>query len=58
MTELVPAVPSAVALERDIDAWVDAEVADDPESVPDFWYALGTSERLASWLVECGWRKG
>jgi len=43
-------------LEEEIAAWVERELlAGQP--VPDFWDALSTSERLASYLVAAGWRK-
>jgi len=43
-------------LEEEIDAWHERELLTG-QPVPDFWNDLGTSERLASYLVAAGWRK-
>jgi hypothetical protein len=48
--------PAETTLEADIAAWIDREIeADRP--TPDFWDDLGTSDRLAIYLVGLGYRK-
>lgn len=56
LTQADLAEPAELLL-KDIDAWVDREIEEDLECVPDFWDELQVSERLAAYLTSIGWSK-